>query len=100
PAALPEPAEQKGEAAAPPRAEPPAPPARRRDAIRTLESAVTRNPENAEIAFALAGYLVAEGRPALARAALERIQPFLAAGSARTRLVLTEAETYRAEARS
>ena len=92
-------AEQKGEDVALPRAEALAALGRRRDAIRTLESAVTRDPENAEIAFALAGYLVAEGRPALARAALERVQPFLAAGAARTRLVLTQAETYRVEGR-
>jgi len=92
-------AEQKGQDVALPRAEALAALGRRRDAIRTLESAVARSPENAEIAFALAGYLVAEGRPALARAALERIQPFLAAGGARTRLVLAQAETYRVEGR-
>ena len=92
-------AEQKGQDVALPRAEALAALGRRRDAIRTLESAVARSPENPEIAFALAGYLVAEGRPALARAALERIQPFLAAGTARTRLVLAQAETYRVESR-
>src|SRR5262249_28150622 len=56
---------------------------RRRDAIRTLESAIARRPGDVEISFALAGYLVAEGRPALARAALERLQPFVASGGAR-----------------
>ena len=92
-------AEQKGQDVALPRAAALAALGRRREAIRTLESAVARSPENAEIAFALAGYLVAEGRPALARAALERVQPFLAAGGARTRLVLAQAETYRVEGR-
>src|SRR5262249_41323907 len=72
-------AEQKGQDVALPRAQALAALGRRRDAIRTLESAVARSPENAEIAFALSSLLVAEGRPALARAALERVQPFLAA---------------------
>ena len=92
-------AEQAGQDVALPRAEALARLGRRRDAIRTLESAIARKPGDAEIAFALAGYLVAEGRPALARAALERIQPFLGAGGPRTRLVLTQAETYRVEGR-
>ena len=72
---------------------------RRREAIRTLESAVARKPGDTEIGFTLASYLVAEGRPALARAALERLQPFIGGGGARTRLVLAEAATYRAEGR-
>jgi tetratricopeptide (TPR) repeat protein/uncharacterized membrane protein YidH (DUF202 family) len=92
-------AEKEGQDVALPRAAALAALGRRREAIRTLESAVARSPENAEIAFALAGYLVAEGRPALARAALERVQPFLAVGSARTRLVLAQADTYRVEGR-
>ncbi len=92
-------AEQAGQDVALPRAEALAALGRRREAIRTLESAVARKPGDAEIAFALAGYLVAEGRPALARAALERIQPFLGAGGPRTRLVLAQAETYRVEGR-
>jgi tetratricopeptide (TPR) repeat protein len=90
-------AEQKGMDVALVRAHALAVLGRRKDAIRTLESAVARSPGDAEIAFALAGYLVDEGRPALARAALERVQPFLAAGSQRTRLVLIQAETYRVE---
>ncbi|HTN51450.1 MAG TPA: tetratricopeptide repeat protein [Anaeromyxobacter sp.] len=92
-------AEQAGQDVALPRAEALARLGRRRDAIRTLESAIARKPGDAEIAFALAGYLVAEGRPALARAALDRIQPFLGAGGPRTRLVLNQAETYRVEGR-
>jgi tetratricopeptide (TPR) repeat protein len=92
-------AEQGGQDVALPRAQALAALGRRRDAIRTLESAVARNPGDAEIAFALASLLVAEGRPALARAALERVQPFLGAGGPRTRLVLAQAETYRVEGR-
>ena len=92
-------AEQKGQDVALPRAQALAALGHRRDAIRTLESAVARNPGDAEIAFALANLLVAEGRPALARAALERVQPFLGAGGPRTRLVLAQAETYRVEGR-
>jgi tetratricopeptide (TPR) repeat protein/uncharacterized membrane protein YidH (DUF202 family) len=92
-------AEKEGQDVALPRAAALAALGRRREAIRILESAIARSPESAEIAFALAGYLVAEGRPALARAALERVQPFLAAGGARTRLVLAQAETYRVEGR-
>ncbi|RPH64595.1 MAG: tetratricopeptide repeat protein, partial [Myxococcaceae bacterium] len=92
-------AEQKGQDVALPRAQALAALGRRRDAIRTLESAVARNPGDAEIAFALAGLLLAEGRPALARAALERIQPFLGPGGPRTRLVLAQADTYRVEGR-
>jgi tetratricopeptide (TPR) repeat protein len=92
-------AEQKGVDVALVRAEALAALGRRKDAIRTLESAIARAPGDAEIAFALAGYLIAEGRPALARAALERVQPFLAAGGQRTRLVLAQADTYRVEGR-
>ena len=93
-------AEQKGQDVALPRAQALAALGRRRDAIRTLESAVARSPENAEIAFALANLLVAEGRPALARAALERVQPFLGATGPRIRLILAQAETYRVEGRA
>jgi tetratricopeptide (TPR) repeat protein len=92
-------AEQTGQDVALYRAQALAALGRRRDAIRSLESAIARKPGDAEISFALAEYLVAEGRPALARAALERLQPFVASGGARTRLLLAEASTYRAEAR-
>ena len=92
-------AEQTGQDVALPRAEALATLGRRRDAIHTLESAVARKPGDAEITFALAGYLVAEGRPALARAALERLQPFVDGGGSRTRLILAQAETYRVEGR-
>jgi len=91
-------AEQNGQDVALPRAEALAALGRRRDAIRTLESAIARKPGDTEIGFTLASYLVAEGRPALARAALERLQPFVG-GSGRTRLILAEADTYRAEGR-
>ena len=91
-------AEKAGQPVALPRAEALAALGRRPEAIRTLESAVSRNPGDAEVGFALAGYLVAAGRPALARAALERLQPFVGTG-ARTRLVLAQAETYRVEGR-
>jgi tetratricopeptide (TPR) repeat protein/uncharacterized membrane protein YidH (DUF202 family) len=91
-------AEQKGQEVALPRAEALAALGRRRDAIRTLESAIARKPGDPEIGFTLASLLVAEGRPALARAALERLQPFVG-GGARTRLILAEADTYRAEGR-
>ncbi len=91
-------AEKAGQPVALPRAEALAALGRRPEAIRTLESAVSRNPGDAEVGFALAGYLVAAGRPALARAALERLQPFVGSG-ARTRLVLAQAETYRVEGR-
>jgi tetratricopeptide (TPR) repeat protein/uncharacterized membrane protein YidH (DUF202 family) len=92
-------AEQKGQDVALVRAQALAALGRRRDAIRTLESAVARKPGDAEIAFTLASYLVAEGRPALARAALDRVQPFLAPGAPRIQLVLAQADTYRAEGR-
>ncbi|MGZ6098128.1 MAG: tetratricopeptide repeat protein, partial [Myxococcaceae bacterium] len=91
-------AEQAGQSVALPRAEALAALGRRPEAIRTLESAISRNPGDAEVSFALAAYLVGEGRPALARAALERLQPFIGGGG-RTRLVLAQAETYRVEGR-
>lgn len=72
---------------------------RRRDAIHTLESAIARRPGDVELAFTLSRYLLAEGRPALARAALQRLQPFVAGGDSRTRLLLAEADTYRVERR-
>jgi predicted Zn-dependent protease len=51
------------------------------------------------LGFALAGQWLAAGRPALARRALERVQPFLSGAPARVRLLSAEAETYRAEGR-
>jgi len=72
---------------------------RPRDAIQTLEAEVVRRPQDAELGFALAGQWLAAGRPALARRALERVQPFLFGVPARVRLLSFEAETYRAEGR-
>jgi predicted Zn-dependent protease len=69
------------------------------DAVQTLEAAIVRRPEDVELGFALAGQWLAAGRPALARRALERLQPFLSGGPARVRLLSTEAETYRLEGR-
>lgn len=70
-----------------------------REAVQTLEAAVVRRPEDAELSFALAGQWLAAGRPAMARKALERLQPFLSGTPARVRLLSTEAETYRVEGR-
>ncbi len=70
-----------------------------RDALRTLETAVVRHPDDAEVGFALAGQWMAVGRPAFARQALERLEPFLSGTPARVRLLATEAETYRVEGR-
>jgi tetratricopeptide (TPR) repeat protein len=72
---------------------------RSRDAVQTLEAAFIRHPQDVELGFALAGQWLAAGRPALARHALERLQPFLSGGPARVRLLATEAETYRVEGR-
>jgi tetratricopeptide (TPR) repeat protein len=72
---------------------------RRREAIQTLESAIARHPADAELAFTLSGLLLADGKPALARAALDRVQPFLGTGGLRVHLILATAETYRVEGR-
>jgi tetratricopeptide (TPR) repeat protein len=92
-------AEQAGQDVALPRAEALSRLGPRREAIQTLESAIARHPADVELAFMLSGMLLAEGRPAQARAALDRVQPFLGTGGPRMRLVLAEAETYRAEGR-
>ena len=92
-------AERAGQDVALPRAQALSTLGRRREAIQTLESAIARRPADAELAFTLSGLYLAEGRPALARAALDRVQPFLGAGGDRMRLVLAEADTYRAEGR-
>ena len=97
--ALLEQAEHAGQDVALPRAEALAALGRRREAVQTLESAIARHPGDVELAFRLSGYLLAERRPALARAALERVQPFVGGGGSRTRLLLAEAETYRFEGR-
>ncbi len=70
-----------------------------REALQTLEAGVVRHPQDAELGFSLAGQWLAVGRPALARQALDRLQPFLSGGPARVRLLTTEAETYRVEGR-
>ncbi|MGO9767923.1 MAG: tetratricopeptide repeat protein, partial [Myxococcaceae bacterium] len=70
-----------------------------REALQALEAGVVRHPQDAELGFALAGHWLAAGRPALAREALDRLQPFLSGAAARVRLLTTEAETYRAEGR-
>ncbi len=72
---------------------------RPREALQTLEAGVLRRPQDAELGFALAAQWLAAGRPAMARQALDRLQPFLSGASARVRLLTTEAETYRAEGR-
>ncbi|HXX30386.1 MAG TPA: tetratricopeptide repeat protein [Myxococcaceae bacterium] len=72
---------------------------RPREAIQVLEAEVARRPQDAEVGFALAAQWQAAGKPALARQALERLQPFLAGGAARVRLLAAEAETFRAEGR-
>jgi tetratricopeptide (TPR) repeat protein len=72
---------------------------RRREAVQTLEAAIVRRPQDAELGFALAQQWLAAGRPALARQALERLQPFLSGAPARVRFLAAEAETYRAEGR-
>jgi tetratricopeptide (TPR) repeat protein len=69
------------------------------DAIQTLEAAIVRRPEDAELGFALASQWLAAGRPALARQALDRLRPFLYGGPERVRLLATEAESYRMEGR-
>jgi len=69
------------------------------EAVQTLETAIVRRPQDVELGFALSGQWLAAGRPALARQALERLQPFLSGGPARVRLLSTEAETYRVEGR-
>jgi tetratricopeptide (TPR) repeat protein len=69
------------------------------EAVQTLETALVRHPQDAELGFALAGQWLAAGRPALARQALERLQPFLSGGAARVRFLTAEAETYRVEGR-
>jgi tetratricopeptide (TPR) repeat protein len=92
-------AEHAGQDVALPRAQALSALGRRREAIQVLESAIARHPADAELAFMLSGLLLAEGKPALARAALDRVQPFLGAGGQRMRLVLASAETYRAEGR-
>jgi tetratricopeptide (TPR) repeat protein len=73
---------------------------RRREAIQVLESAVARHPSDPELAFALAGNWLGENKPALARAALERLKPFLTGSGQHTRLLLAEAHTYRVEGRA
>jgi tetratricopeptide (TPR) repeat protein len=90
-------AEHAGQDVAHPRAAALASLGRRREAIQTLESAVARHPADPELAFALSGYWLAENKPALARAALARLQPFLSDSAQHTRLLLYEAETYRVE---
>ena len=92
-------AERAGQDVALPRAQALSTLGRRREAIQTLESAIARRPADAELAFTLSGLYLAAGKPALARAALDRVQPFLGAGGDRMRLVLAEADTYRAEGR-
>ena len=93
-------AEQKGQDVALPRAQALAALGRRRDAIRTLESAVARNPGDAEIAFALAGPTSSPraGPPSPAPPSSVS-SPSSAAGGPRTRLVLAQADTYRVEGR-
>jgi predicted Zn-dependent protease len=72
---------------------------KQREAVQTLEAALVRRPQDAELGFALAGQWLAAGRPALARQALDRLRPFLSGAPTRVRLLTTEAETYRAEGR-
>jgi len=73
---------------------------RRREAIQVLESAIARHPSDPELAFALAGNWLGENKPALARAALERLKPFLSGPGQRIQLLLAEAQTYRVEGRA
>jgi len=72
---------------------------KQREAVQTLEAALVRRPQDAELGFALAGQWLAAGRPALARQALDRLRPFLSGAPTRVRLLTTEAETYRVEGR-
>lgn len=92
-------AERRGEDVALPRAQALGALGRSREAVQTLEAAIARRPQAAELGFALAAQWMAAGRPALARQALDRLRPFVSGASARVQLLTAEAETYRVEGR-
>lgn len=69
------------------------------EAITQLDALARKAPQDVDLAMTLADLLAKEGRPAQARAALDRVRPFVTGPRARSALFQTEATLWMQEER-
>ena len=69
------------------------------EAITQLDALARKSPQDVDLAMTLADLLAKEGRPAAARAVLDRVRPFVTGPRARSALFQTEATLWMQEER-